>query len=72
MGDPLGWVNLGYNLESDLRLILGEPGQPATGQYDAIVEAYQRVHREAHDALIESYAPLLEEIHRPLPPAKAA
>jgi hypothetical protein len=41
-----GFIRLTYNLSEDLRLIMGEPGHPETGQYDAIVEAYQRVVRE--------------------------
>jgi len=36
-----GMVKLTYNLDADLRTIMGEPGLPETGQYSAIVEAYQ-------------------------------
>ena len=38
-----GQVQLGYNLEADLRLIMGEPSHPETGKYDEICEAYRRV-----------------------------
>jgi hypothetical protein len=67
-----GWISLSYQLDKDLRLIMGEPGKPETGQYDAIIEAYRRVRQQAHEALIESYAPLMEEILRPVPLAKIA
>jgi hypothetical protein len=40
-----GFVKLTYNLEEDLRLIMGEPGKPETGAYPSIIEAYQSVIR---------------------------
>jgi len=46
--DAVGWaietglVQLTYDLDQDLRLIMGEPGRPATGRYDEIIEAYHR------------------------------
>lgn len=41
-----GRVRLSYDLDADLRLIMGEPGQPETGQYDNLVEAYQAERRQ--------------------------
>jgi hypothetical protein len=64
-----GFVKLTYDREKDLRLIMGEPGKPDTGNYAEITEAYQRVIRRDYDALLESHQPLLEEI---LPPGVAA
>jgi len=60
-----GWLPLTYHLDTDLRLIVGQPGQPATGQYDAIVEACQRVCRQRDAA--EADAGLLEELNRARP-----
>jgi hypothetical protein len=62
-----GWVKLSYKLDDDLRLIMGQPGQPETGQYDAICEGYRRVCQQNEEALIESYQPLLEELNRSVP-----
>ncbi|HVM50949.1 MAG TPA: hypothetical protein VMU04_23175 [Candidatus Acidoferrum sp.] len=62
-----GFIQLSYDLEADLRLIMGEPGRPETGRYDDIVEAYQRVVRQNYQALIESYGPVLEGLNRPGP-----
>jgi hypothetical protein len=75
--DPVEWgilsgfITLTYDLQQDLRLIMGEPGKPETGQYPDLVEAYQRVIRERNESLLESYQPLLEEILRPQSLAEA-
>jgi len=37
-----GYIHLTYDLDTDLRQIMGEPGKPETGEYDAICEAYRR------------------------------
>jgi hypothetical protein len=62
-----GLVHLTYNLQADLRLIMGEPGKPETGQYDAICAGYQKAYREQQDALVQGYRPLLEELNRSQP-----
>lgn len=36
-----GKIKLTYDRETDLRLIMGEPGLPKTGQYAQIIESYQ-------------------------------
>lgn len=41
-GITLGMVKLTYHLETDLRLIMGEPGKPETGMYDRLCEAWRR------------------------------
>lgn len=41
-----GRVTLSYNLDQDLRTIMGEPGKPETGMYCEITEAYRRACRE--------------------------
>ena len=41
-----GLVQLSYNLEADLRLIMGEPGEPQTGRYDDLCEGYRRYVRD--------------------------
>lgn len=35
-----GQIKLSYDLETDLRTIMGEPGFPETGIYDRICEEY--------------------------------
>ena len=64
-----GWITLTGDLQKDLVTIMGEPGKPETGQYDAIIEAYQRTCREQGDALVDLYhaSGLFEEILRPMP-----
>jgi len=37
-----GLVQLTYERDQDLRLIMGEPGRPETGRYDAIIQDYRR------------------------------
>jgi len=61
-----GAVTLTYDLETDLRTIMGQPGKPETGQYDAICEAYQRVCRDLEQQTAEVMQPLIEEILRPV------
>ncbi len=56
-----GFVKLTYDLDQDLRTIMGEPGRPETGQYSQIIEAYQRV---IHDQIMESDLAVLEEMRR--------
>ena len=63
---------LTYTLQEDLRLIMGEPGKPETGQYDQIVEHYRRTCRAHEEALWQSYQPLLEELNRSVPVHQAA
>ena len=36
-----GHVLLGYDLQADLTRIMGPPGQPERGEYDAICAAYR-------------------------------
>ena len=36
-----GYVQLSYSLQTDLRHIMGIPGHPETGHYDAICDAYR-------------------------------
>ena len=55
----VGLVKLSYDLERDLRLIMGEPGKPETGSYSDVIEAYQRVIRQEWT---DGDAELLEEI----------
>jgi len=43
------WIHLTYDLETDLRSIMGEPNTPGTGRYSDIIEAYQRVCRDYHE-----------------------
>jgi len=62
-----GHIKLSYNLEQDLRTIMGEPDKPETGKFKEMVEAYQRMVQQNNEALIESYQPVLEEILRPMP-----
>ena len=38
-----GYIHLTYDLDTDLRQIMGEPGKPETGKYDEICGAYRRV-----------------------------
>jgi hypothetical protein len=60
-GIASGFVKLTYDLETDLRLIMGEPGQPETGCYSELVEAFQRLIRQDWESGDEE---LLEEILR--------
>jgi hypothetical protein len=73
-----GHVRLTYDLQTDLMTIMGTPvmvetpifGPAHPGQYDAIIEAYQK--GVGHNAevseneglLIESYAPLIAELQK--------
>lgn len=68
-----GRVALTGDLQADLVTIMGEPGKPETGQYDAIVEAYQRVTNEHGRALNQLYVltGVLDEILKPMPPGYA-
>lgn len=54
-----GHIQLTYNLDADLRLIMGEPGKPETGAYPSIVEAFQRTIQ--HEWSDED-APLLSDL----------
>lgn len=45
-----GKIKLSYDLERDLRLIMGAPGKPETGMYPELIELYQAVMRQAHAA----------------------
>jgi len=68
-----GAVTLTYDLQTDLKAIMGEPGKPETGRYSEFIEAYQRVCHENQETLAASYeaSGLLEEILRPVPLAKS-
>ena len=66
-----GWVQLTGDLQTDLIAIMGQPGKPETGQYDAICEMYRRRVRELDEQTTEAMQPLIEEILRPVPLAKA-
>lgn len=67
-GITLGLITLTYDLETDLRTIMGEPGRPETGKYDALCEAWRRECAENNEHLVESYieSGLMEEILRPV------
>jgi len=43
-------VQLTYDRDQDLRLIMVEPGKPETGRYDEIIVAYQRFLADEHEA----------------------
>jgi hypothetical protein len=62
-----GHIRLSYNLEADLRLVMGEPGKPETGKFPDLLEHYQRMVQQNNELLIESYQPLLEELLHPIP-----
>ena len=67
-----GHVHLSYNLEADLRYIMGEPGKPETGRYDELCatwRAHVRRHTETLTGLYETSG-LMAEIMgvRPLAP----
>lgn len=68
-GITFGLVKLTYDMETDVRAIVGEPGKPETGCYDQLCEAWRRVCADHHEQLIQSYieAGVLEEILRPVP-----
>jgi len=65
-----GRVTLTYNLETDLKIIMGcvPHGLPGETNYDHIIEAYQRQCQEHGDALVQLYhaSGLMEEILRPV------
>lgn len=73
-GITVGMVKLSYHLETDLRLIMGEPGQPETGMYDRLCEAWRRECAETHERLMNSYAEagVFEFIQRAPTPVKEA
>jgi hypothetical protein len=50
-----GRIHLTYDFQTDLRMIMGEPGKPETGQYDHICEAWRRTCR-AHDEAFDKAA----------------
>ena len=60
-----GHVTLTYDLQTDVRAIMGEGG----ANYDEIIEAYRRTTAEHGAALLDLYhaSGLMEEILRPLP-----
>jgi len=77
-----GRVTLTYNLETDLKTIMGGDCVTATmsdrpageTNYDRIIEAYRRQCQEHGDALVQLYhaSGLMEEILRPIPLAMAS
>jgi hypothetical protein len=66
-----GHVALTGDLQTDLRAILGQPGKPETGRYDAICDAYRRVRDELNEQSMDAMQPLLEEILRTVPLAQS-
>jgi hypothetical protein len=66
-----GHVTLTYDLETDLRTIMGQPGRPETGLYDQLCEQYRNVTREHTQTLVDIYetSDLMAEIMgvQPLP-----
>src|SRR5271156_2800299 len=50
-----GQVQLTYDLERDLRLIMGEPGRPETGLYDQIFATYLAVTQQHAETLLAVY-----------------
>ena len=66
-----GRVTLTYDLETDLRTIMGDCGTTGSlgeTNYDRIIEAYRRVSAEHGDGLVQLYhaSGLMEEILRPV------
>ena len=49
-----GHVKLTYQLEVDLRTIMGEPGKPKTGQYDAICENWRCTCRDRENIALSA------------------
>ncbi len=50
-----GHVKLTYDLDADLRAIMGEPGHPETGQYDALCAADRADCRKNEAVLVQAY-----------------
>ena len=50
-----GRVPLTYDLQTDLRTIMGEPGRPETGCYDQLCAAYRAVVRQNTETLTGLY-----------------
>ncbi len=50
-----GHVQLSWDLETDLRLIMGQPGQPETGCYDKLCAKYRTVTRQHTETLVGLY-----------------
>jgi len=69
-----GAIQLSYDLDTDLRVIVGEPGRPETGRYDEFCAAYRAACAANEAVLLDTYlqSGLLEEILRPVPLGKAA
>lgn len=63
-----GRLRLAGDLQTDLRAIMGEPGEPPV-KYDELIEAYRRVCADNEAAMMDAFAQsgLLEEILRPAP-----
>jgi len=68
-----GRVQLTGDLQTDLRAIMGEPGQPPE-KYDEIIEAYRQAIDQVNAAAMAALtnSGLLEEINRPRSLARAA
>ena len=50
-----GQVTLTYDLQTDLRTIMGEPGRPETGCYDRLCSAYRAITRQHTETLTGLY-----------------
>ena len=48
-----GHIHLTYHLDTDLRTIMGEPGKPETGQYDAICEGFRNHCQQSYQQELE-------------------
>ena len=68
-----GHLTLTYDLQTDLRAIVGEPGKPETGRYDEFCAGYRQHCRNHEAALVASYetSGLLAEILKPMPVREA-
>jgi hypothetical protein len=62
-----GHLQLTYDLQHDLRMIMGEPGNPDNGAYSTLIIAYQLHVQHNCELLVESYQPVLEELNRTIP-----
>ena len=62
-----GHVQLTYDLERDLRTIVGEPGKPETGRYDEFCAGYRAESRQNEAVLVGLYQQtgFLDEILKP-------
>jgi hypothetical protein len=50
-----GHLQLTYDLPTDLRIIMGEPGRPETGCYDQLCAQYRAITRQPTQTLVGLY-----------------